>query len=234
MSRQYTLKLSRTRRPSFGNFLENGNRKALVAIQLLVATQEANAIYLWGKACGKTHLLLAATNAAAEAGQQSIYLSMRDLESLDTRMLADLEEYDLVCIDDIERIARDAAWEEALFHLYNRVRERGGRLLIASDCSLAQLPVELPDLHSRLAWGASYQLLPLDDEGKRLLLLQIADEKGMAMTGEAADYLLRRFSRDVHELVALMEKLDRHSLAAKQKLTIPFLRQSLSLISDAG
>ncbi|MEJ2307745.1 MAG: DnaA regulatory inactivator Hda [Gammaproteobacteria bacterium] len=234
MSRQFTLKLSRTRRPSFVNFIEKGNDKALVATQRLVTEPVANAIYLWGKACGKTHLLLAATNAAAEAGLQAIYLSMRDQASLDTRMLADLEEYDLVCIDDIERIARDAAWEEALFHLYNRVRERDGRLLIASDCSLAQLPVELPDLHSRLAWGASYQLLPLDDEGKRQLLLQIADEKGMAMNGDAADYLLRRYSRDVHELVALMEKLDRRSLAAKQKLTIPFLRQSLSMISDAG
>jgi DnaA family protein len=50
----------------------------------------------------------------------------------------------------------------------------------------------------------------------------------MAMSGDAVDYLLRRYSRDIKALVTLMDDLDKRSLSAKQKVTIPFLRQSLS------
>jgi DnaA family protein len=93
----------------------------------------------------------------------------------------------------------------------------------------------MPDLLSRLSWGASYRLHPLNDEERRKLLKQLSQERGMEMNTDVADYLLRRYSRDIKALVALIDDLDRRSLSAKQKLTIPFLRQSLSSMnSDIG
>ena len=38
------------------------------------------------------------------------------------------------------------------------------------------------------------------------------------------DYLFRRVERDLGSLTALLERLDRASLAAQRRITVPFLR----------
>jgi DnaA family protein len=232
MLRQFPLRLSRERRPTLTNFIVCRNPKALRAVEALCDAKAADSLYLWGKSCGKTHLLLAALDAVERRGEAAVYLPMHEIVALSPACLDDFVAGDLVCIDDIEQIAGKPAWEEALFHLYNRTRDRNGRLLLSGNTSLSRLGIRLPDLQSRLSWGASYRLHQLDDEGRRELLLQLSRERGMEMTGDAVDYLLRRYSRDIRALVALMDELDRRSLSAKQKLTIPFLRQSLSAINS--
>ena len=52
--------------------------------------------------------------------------------------LSGLETHEIVCLDDVDRIAGQRVWEEAIFHLYNRILDRGGLLLV----SLADLPAE--------------------------------------------------------------------------------------------
>lgn len=232
MLRQFPLRLSRERQRTFKNFIVSRNTTALRAVEALCDSQSADSLYLWGKSCGKTHLLLAALDAVERHGGEAAYLPMREMVALAPDCLDGFIARDLVCIDDIDQIAGNAAWEEALFHLYNRTRDHDGRLLLSGHASLSGLGIQLPDLQSRLSWGASYRLHSLDDEGRRELLLQLSRERGMEMSREAVDYLLNRYSRDIKALAALMDDLDKRSLSAKQKLTIPFLRQSLSEINS--
>jgi DnaA family protein len=235
MLRQFPLRLSRERQRTFTNFIVGSNPKALRAVETLCKSRSGDSLYLWGKSCGKTHLLLAALDAVERHGGEAVYLPMREIVELSPDCLEGFMAGDLVCIDDIEEIAGKPAWEEALFHLYNRTRDHDGRLLLSGNTSLSRLGIELPDLKSRLSWGAIYRLHALDDQGRHELLLQLSRERGMEMSGEAVDYLLKRYSRDIKALVRLMDDLDRRSLSAKQKLTIPFLRQSLSEInSESG
>jgi len=232
MLRQYPLRLSRERQRTFTNFIVGRNAKALRAIEALCESNAADSLYLWGESCGKTHLLLAALDAVESHGGEAVYLPMREIVSLAPASLEGFNAGDLVCVDDIDQVAGDPAWEEALFHLYNRTRDHNGRLLLSGHGSLSKLGIQLPDLQSRLSWGAGYRLHPLDDGGRKELLLQLSRERGMAMSGDAVDYLLRRYSRDIKALVTLMDDLDKRSLSAKQKVTIPFLRQSLSEINS--
>ena len=235
MLRQFPLRLSRERSPTFANFIGTTNAAALQAVETLCRSGKADSLYLWGKSCGKTHLLLAAVNAVGKNGGEATYLPLREIVSLTPACLDGFDASDLLCIDDIEQVAGKPPWEEALFHLYNRIRDHNGRVLLSGDNSLASMNIGMPDLHSRLSWGASYRLHPLDDEERRKLLQQLSRERGMEMNTDVADYLLRRYSRDIKALVTLIDELDRRSLSAKQKLTIPFLRQSLSAMnSDIG
>ena len=41
------------------------------------------------------------------------------------------------------------------------------------------------------------------------------------------DYLMRRSERDLASLTALLDRLDKASLAAQRRITIPFLRDHL-------
>ncbi len=230
MSFQYPLKLSHSRQPGFDNYLTNGNEEALDSLLKLLGTSDSPApLYLWGSpGCGKSHLLLAACQQMSRQSRSAIYLSLRDIERLSPLMLGELQQYELVCIDDIENLCADKAWEEALFHLYNAISQQQHKLVIAANSSPGDLPAELPDLTSRLMWGVSYHLQQLDDAGKQLLLIQMADEKGMQLSDDASRYLINRYSRNINKLSKLIDKLDHDSLSRQQKLTIPFLRESIS------
>ena len=51
--------------------------------------------------------------------------------------------------------------------------------------------------------------------------------RGLDMPEDVGQYLLRHHSRDIVELMALLQKLDKASMAAQRRLTIPFVRQIL-------
>jgi DnaA family protein len=139
-------------------------------------------------------------------------------------MLDDIEQMELICLDDIHAIAGNSTWEEALFHLFNRAKEQGTNLIITSDSSPSTLQINLPDLVSRLASGTSYRLTTLDDSAKMELLIEKANERGMELSPETASYILKNHSRNIGALLEFLNQLDRASLAAQRKLTIPFVR----------
>ena len=78
MLRQFPLRLSRERQRTFTNFIVGSNPKALRAVETLCKSRSGDSLYLWGKSCGKTHLLLAALDAVERHGGEAVYLPMRD------------------------------------------------------------------------------------------------------------------------------------------------------------
>jgi DnaA family protein len=142
-------------------------------------------------------------------------------------VLDELEALALVCIDDIDAIAGDRSWETALFHLYNRIQTSGSRLLVTGHLAPADLPLELADLHSRIAWGWIFQLQLLSDDDKKQALKLRARTRGFELPDDVNDYLLRYFPRDIHGLFALLDRLDTASVVAQRRLTIPFVKSVL-------
>jgi DnaA family protein len=183
-------------------------------------------LYLWSaEATGKTHLLQALCHSLGQG--QAIYLPLQELAQYPADVLNDLEQFSLVCLDDVQYIAGRSDWELGLFHLYNRLREQGGRLCITSNVSPEQLNVHLADLLSRLKWGPVFQLQALKDEGKIKAMQLRARQRGIDLADEVAKFLLNRYPRDLHNLFALLDKLDSASLQAQRRLTIPFVKQWL-------
>jgi DnaA-homolog protein len=68
---------------------------------------------------------------------------------------------------------------------------------------------------------------PLDDAGRREVLRERAQRRGLSVDAAAYDWLLRRVGRDLAGLTSLLDHLDRASLAAKRRITVPFLRELL-------
>lgn len=216
-------------RATFANYYPGINQEA-VRLLLDAATWPEGIVYLWGGAgTGKTHLLQAICHRVADQGQALAYLPLRETADLAPAAVEGLEQLPLVLVDDIDAVAGDPAWEAALFHLYNRVRDRGGRLVIAGSQSPAAISIALPDLRSRLAGGLVLQLRPLSDEDKAAALRLQARRRGMEMPEDVAVYLLRRCPRDMAALFALLETLDQASLAAQRKLTIPFVKTVMEI-----
>lgn len=228
---QLALNLRLRDASSFENYLVARNREAVErlqrAVQGLGGAPQAPAawLYLWGEpGIGKTHLLEAACRAAQERGQSPLYVPLAEKADFTTALLEDVEQVPLVCVDDVDAIAGDAAWEAALFALYEHLRAHGGMLVLAARSSPAAIGLGLADLATRLAAGLVYQLAPLADQEKIAALRLRAQRRGLEMTEEVANYLLTRFPRDLPSLFALLDRLDTATLAAQRRLTIPFLR----------
>jgi DnaA family protein len=145
-------------------------------------------------------------------------------------ILDDLESIDWIAIDDIQLAAGDARWEHALFKLFNRLQDIGGRLLISVASGGAQdVPFGLADLSSRLRSGLICQLFDLNDNEKQAALQRRAIKHGLSMSDNVARYLINRLRRDMHELTTIFERIDAASLSAGRELTIPFVRDVLGL-----
>ena len=213
------------------NYVAGRNAEAVAAIEQLTLDTAPATLYLYGlSGSGKTHLLQAACRAVEQQGGQSLYLPLRTLAEHDPAALEALEQFDLLAIDDLQAIAGQPVWEEALFHLYNRLREAGGRLLAAAMAAPEALGVALPDLRSRLASGAVYALHAADDAVRLRILGLRAGERGLELPEETAQFLLRRCPRDLPELMQLLERLDSAALAAQRRLTVPFVKTVLDKI----
>lgn len=228
MNQQQALALRLNPEPGFSNFVAEGNEEILDTLQNIAGADSGRFIYLWGAAgTGKSHLLQAVCNAAAALRQPAAYLPLAQLTEYTADCLAGFGNISLICLDDMDRILQRPDWQEALYQLYNAVRQSNGVLISASRAPPRDLPLSLPDLKSRLAWGPAYHLQPLTDEAKCIVLQHLARERGMSLPAESAQYLLKRHSREMHQLAALLERLDRTSLAQQRKLTIPFIREQL-------
>jgi len=200
------------------------------ALNKFCTTEGVDFIYLWGaEATGKSHLLMACTEQLQQAGHQVIYLSLAELMlTAEPEVLASIEQVDYLCFDDIDAIAGFAEWEEALFHCFNRLRSGQGKLLVAANDSPANVTFSLADLRSRMATALIYQLSLLTDEAKQQALQLQAHSRGLILPDEVALYLLRHHGRDMKTLITVLQQLDRASLAAKRRLTIPFVSQTLA------
>lgn len=184
---------------------------------------------------GKTHLLLAACAHAREAGRNAGYLPLARAAGRADEALQALERHDLVALDDLDGFVGDAAAERALFHFHNRAVQSGTRLLYAAASAPAGLPIDLPDLRSRLAQCTRMTVAQLDDQGRARMLQTRAARRGLVLEPAAIEWLLRRVGRDPAGLAAMLARLDTASLAAQRRITVPFLRGVLAVdVVDAN
>lgn len=186
-------------------------------------------LYVHGPhATGKTHLLLACCAHAEAGGRHPAYLSLEGTGGRVREAVEGLDAADLLALDDLDAVAGNREDEVALFDLHNRLRDAGRVLLYAAAVAPDALPLVLPDLRSRLAQCTRWALPVLDDAGRAQLLRERAAARGLDFDEAALDWMLRRCSRDLGSLATLFEQLDRASLAAQRRLTVPFLRQVLA------
>ncbi|HHH38835.1 MAG TPA: DnaA regulatory inactivator Hda [Sedimenticola sp.] len=214
---------------SLDAFQPGRNREVVAAIRACAEGRGESFLYLWGRpGSGRSHLLQGACRLASEQGLAVAYLPLGQGPDMPGEILAGLGELALVCLDDIHAITGRPAWERGIFHLFNRLRGRDARLLVSADRPPAGLPLTLPDLKSRLGWGLTYQLQPLNDEEKLEAMTAAARRRGMELPAATARYILRRAPRDMGSLLEILSRLDRASLAAQRRLTVPFVAEVLT------
>jgi DnaA family protein len=225
---QIPLGLRLPDRAVFASFLPARNAEVLAHAQRVAAGESTGLTWLCGPhAAGKTHLLQAISSAAGER-ERAGYLPLRECATLGVGVLEGLPQLDCLCLDDLDAILGQGAWERALFTLLRELEDAGGRLVLAAAAPPALLPWALADLGSRCAAAAVLQLRALDEAEQQAALRLRARLRGFELPDETLQWLQRRLPRDMGTLYGLLDTLDEAALAAQRRLTIPFIREVLN------
>lgn len=224
---QLPLGVTLQSRRSFANFVGGSNGAVVAALQALPGAGNGGVVYLWGGAgSGKTHLLEACCGAPSLHGRPVAYLPLKDARVVPA-MVDGLADAELLCIDDVDSVAGEPVWEEALFHLYNRAEQAGCPMVFSARVAPRTPAWRLPDLVSRLTAAVVWRLRALPDEQRREVLQLHARDRGFDLGDEVTAYILRRLPRDLASLSEFLERLDRSSLAAQRRVTVPFVKALL-------
>jgi DnaA family protein len=213
---------------TFADYFSGNNGEALTHLQNCIAGNGEQQIFIWGeKGLGKSHLLQACCHQAQSQGNSSFYFSLIKNNLPDPSLLIELDNFDVVCFDNMDVIAGNRDWEIAFFNFFNQHRDRENLLILSAERAPNDLGIELADLRTRLNWGLTLRLYPLADDSRVPALIFKADLMGFEIAPQVGRFLLAHYDKDLNSLWSLLAKLDEASLAAKRKLTIPFLKKIL-------
>jgi DnaA family protein len=230
--RQIPLSVRLPDRAVFESFLAARNAQAVEHLQRLASGAPGGPSWLCGPpGSGKTHLLQA-TCAAAAAGMRAGYVPLAEVAHLGVGVLEGLPQLECLCLDDIDRVAGDAAWERGIFALLCELEDAAGRLVCAARSPPALVGWVLADLGSRCAASAVFQLRALEEQEQHAALQLRARLRGLELPDETWHWLQRRFPRDMGTLYELLDTLDEAALAEKRRLTVPFIREVLRAATE--
>ena len=120
--------------------------------------------------------------------------------------------------------------ETALFHRWNRAQETGTPLLLVRASSEGDWAIALPDLASRIGAALALTIGTPDDAQLRDLIAAHAQQRGLALGPDAAEYLVPRCERSHLGVEQLVATIDRLSLERKVAPTLGIWREALEVL----
>lgn len=241
---QLTLPVQLPVDQQFDGYISGANEQLVERLRTLVDSlrqgvcdqQLLNQIYIHApNGQGKSHLLFAACHYCETAGIEHFYLNLSQARQMPVGMLDGLAETTLICIDDLNAIEGHKEWQIAIFDLINqRSENQAGALILTSTTPPADEYFKnsdhwLPDLVSRLSWGETYAIQPLNQPQQIKLLNHMAEHKGLKFTEQAFTFILNHCERSTGTLVDIIERLDRRSLVEKKPLSVNMVKRELNL-----
>jgi len=238
-SRQLILNFPARLEYTFDNFIvSKGSEFAWDAAREVASSTAApyQTLFIAGDAgLGKTHLLMAIGNRLAETRHgDALYIHCRDF--IDTiaagpesaaEALKPLDTVEVLLMDDMDRIAGQAAAQETLYLIYNTLMETGKRLVFAGRRPPHRLPDTENYLRSRFKWGLTVELEPIDDATTARLVHKLSQDVGLEIPDKVVQFLLTRLPRDFSSIKESVARIDRESYARKQKVTLPLVKAAL-------
>ncbi len=225
---QLPLQFEFTSNQNFSTFYPGKNLETITHLKQIFANHE-QLIFIWGNAgSGKTHLLQAANQNAKNFAKRAFYFSLDLNELPDASILSGLENIDLVCFDNIDKIANNTDWEQAFFNFYNLHRENNNILILSASCPPKYLSIQLADLKTRMNWGLTLKLQSLSDQQLLEALIFKAKDSGFNIPVKVARFLINHYTSDLPSIWLLFAKIEQATLSEKRKLTIPFLKKIMA------
>jgi chromosomal replication initiation ATPase DnaA len=168
---------------------------------------------------GKTHLC---NVFMEETGARLLSASMLSTAGLPS-LLSTSENFIL----DDNNINLNEDFEESLFHIYNDLSSRRGRMLITSVAPPSDWSIKLVDLASRLKASPAVSIGMPDDDLIKAVLVKLFSDRQLRVEIGVIDYVLNRIERSLGAARHFVEIADKRALIEKKSITLTLVRQVL-------
>ncbi len=222
---------------NFSNFvISQGSRFAFDTARNFCNPSETlyHSLFLFGQEnLGKTHLLLSIGNLVAERGARAIYIKGADFSEkiggVKSEQQTPLTDVDYFLLDDVEEMASSNAAQEKLYHIYNTVIERGGKVAFTSGFPPEKIENAESYLTSRFQWGMLAEIKPIDDGTTSRIIQKLAKDISLTLPENIINYLLLRIPRDFISLKDAVSTINQESYIQKKKVTLPLVKAALKI-----
>ncbi|MZH42217.1 MAG: hypothetical protein F3740_10510 [Nitrospinae bacterium] len=132
-------------------------------------------------------------------------------------------------MDNVEAIAHSKPAQEKLYHLYNQIREKGGKLAFTSGLPPENNNAMESYLTSRFQWGMVAEIKPIDDDTTARIISKLAKDINLTLPESIIQYLMSRIPRDFISIQNAVTTINQESYIKKKKVTLPMVKTALDL-----
>lgn len=186
-------------------FVSEANAQAFAMVNAPYTWPESKLVVTGPSGSGKSHL----------AG---VFASHNDAEVVHAcDITADFTtDAEAIVIEDMQTLP--AASEEAVFHLHNNLRAKGGILLMTADAPPSRWPIALPDLASRMQATTITTIAAPDDALLSALIMKLFADRQISPKPDLVRYLSTRIERSYAAASKIVAALDAAALAQGRKI----------------
>ena len=134
---------------------------------------------------------------------------------------------DKVVVENLEQLEN----ETALFHLFNRMHEQNGGLLMTAR-TIPQF--KLPDLQSRIGMTPKAEIQMPDDETIMSVCAKMFADKQALVEPSVLSYIATRAPRSFDAVQKVVNMVDELSLAQGRRITIYLVKDALEKLASEG
>lgn len=175
------------------------------------------------KSAGKTHLA-----KIWQESSKAVFLSSERVKQTTIENLLCEIELSNVIVDDIDKL-NDAESQEKLFHIFNKVVNSGKYILLTSSKPVFSLEFCFNDLKSRLCSALSVNVSEPNDDMMRIIFTKFFSDMQLRVAADVIEFLIPRVERNFSSAKKIVEKIDKKSIEMKRGVTIPFVKEVLSI-----
>lgn len=229
-------------RSTFENFVAGKSNEMARAAAQQVADNPGkgyNPLFIYGGVgLGKTHLMHAVGNAmlVRNPGAKIVYLQSERfvnemIRAVQTNTMNEFKRYyrsvDALLIDDIQFFVGKDRSQEEFFYTFNALVEGGQQIILTSD----RFPKEIEGLEERLksrfGWGLTVHVEPPELETRVAILVQKAEDMGIALPHDIAFFIAQKIRGNVRELEGALRRVIAHASFKGQVITADLARDAL-------
>ena len=212
---------------TFENFVVGKTNEFAYAAARKVAESKNisfNPLFLYsGVGLGKTHLMHAIahyiqTNDPKRtvvylSAEQFLFKFVNALRYKDTDAFKEqFRSVDVLMIDDVQFLANKAKTQDEFFYTFNSLIESGKQIILSADKSPNDLDGIESRLKSRLNSGLVADIMPTDFELRLGILHKKAEQLGIVLPENVAEFLAQKISSNIRELEGSLKRIAAHSL----------------------
>lgn len=230
-------------RYTFDNYCAGDSNKIARAIGMSIGDnpnlKTFNPLFVFGPSgVGKTHLIQAIGIRIKEHNPHArvLYVTARLFQSQYTAAAAKninsffhfYQSIDCLIIDDIQDLQNLPGTQNTFFHIFNHLHQHNRQIIMSSDCAPSEMEGFEARLLSRFKWGMQVELERPDIALRRDVLKLKAEQDGLAIPPDVAEFIAANVTQSVRELEGIVVSLIAHATVLNRDISLDLARRVMS------